>query len=359
MQLRHLPVPAQQGCDDCGTNAAMWNRIVAPAACLLAAWVATGSAGATARAQAQPPAQSTQPAAAPANDPDIYLATLSSARGKLTIGKPVNITASPGYDNQPSFTPDGRLLFASARGARPAPAAAPAQGGRAAAPPTDIYRFVIATGAIERVTNTPESEYSPTVTPDGAHISVVRVEADGTQRLWQFGLDGREPSLVLADIKPVGYHAWLDAHTLALFVLGQPATLQVADVRTGKAEIVAQGIGRSILRAPSGGASFVRQVRTAPDIPPTYSIELLAWPRPAGAQPTALIQAIPGSGDPNLAWTSDGALLTVADGILYSCRQGDREWTRAGDLNALGLKGVSRLAVSPRGDHIAIVAAGR
>ena len=35
---------------------------------------------------------------------------------------------------------------------------------------------------ISRVTQTPESEYSPTVMADGAHISVVRVEADGTQR---------------------------------------------------------------------------------------------------------------------------------------------------------------------------------
>ena len=41
---------------------------------------------------------------------------------------------------------------------------------------------------------------------------------------------------MLADVKPVGYHAWADDHTLALFVLGQPATLQLADTRTGKAE---------------------------------------------------------------------------------------------------------------------------
>ena len=46
-------------------------------------------------------------------------------------------------------------------------------------------------GSTTRVTNTPESEYSPTVTPDGAHISVIRVEADGTQRLWRFTIDGR------------------------------------------------------------------------------------------------------------------------------------------------------------------------
>src|SRR5258707_11489719 len=131
--------------------------------------------------------------AAPPPDTEIYLAPLSMSGGRLTVGPPVNITSSPGYDNQPSFAPDGRsVLFTSLRGG--------AQ--------TDIYRYDIAAGRVARVTNTPESEYSPTVTPDGAHISVIRVEADGTQRLWRFTMDGTEPELVLADVKPVGYHAW-------------------------------------------------------------------------------------------------------------------------------------------------------
>src|SRR5258705_12870036 len=158
--------------------------------------------------------------AAPPPDTEIYLAPLSMSGGRLTVGLPVNITSSPGYDNQPSFAPDGRsVLFTSLRGG--------AQ--------TDIYRYDIAAGRVERVTNTPESEYSPTESPDGAHISVIRVEADGAQRLWRFTMDGTQPELVLADVKPVGYHAWGDDHTLALFVLGRPATLQIADTRTGKA----------------------------------------------------------------------------------------------------------------------------
>src|SRR6266851_5239494 len=94
------------------------------------------------------------PPAAPAAPPDteIFLAPLS-AREQPAVGRPTNITSSPGYDNKPSFTPEG--------------------------------------------------EYSPTVTPDGAHISVIRVEADGTQRLWRFTLEGRAPELVLERVKPV------------------------------------------------------------------------------------------------------------------------------------------------------------
>jgi Tol biopolymer transport system component len=111
-------------------------------------------------------------------DTEIYLATFSTASGRVTIGPPVDISNNPGYDNQPSFTPDGRsVLFTSVRGARQTDPANSAASG------SDIYRYDIESQQVTRVTDTPESEYSPIVTPDGTHFSTIRVEADGTQRL--------------------------------------------------------------------------------------------------------------------------------------------------------------------------------
>jgi hypothetical protein len=85
-----------------------------------------------------------------------------------------------------------------------------------------------------RVTYTPEGEFSPAVMPDGKDISVVRVEADGTQCLWRVVDKGQksETSVILADIKPVGYHAWIDERTVALFVLGERG--QPAGSATGR-----------------------------------------------------------------------------------------------------------------------------
>lgn len=297
------------------------------------------------QAAATPPAApAAQPPAAPPST-EVYVASLSVSGASMTIGKPENISHSPGYDNQPFFAPDGgTLYFTSGRG-KPS-----AQGG---APQTDIYRYDFATRGVSQVTSTPESEYSPTVTPDGKGISVIRVEADQTQRLWKFSRDGANPSLVLTDIKPVGYHAWLDERRLALFVLGQPATLQVADTSTGKADVIASNIGQSVQRMPKGGASFVQQAGEGADRRFTITQVTLengkAITRP-------LTTAVAGATQVHVAWTPDGTLLMAHGGALHAWREGETAWRVVADLNALGLKGVTRLAVSPKGDRIALVA---
>lgn len=278
--------------------------------------------------------------------PDVFLATLVVRDGKVVLGAPANISNSPGYDNQPAFTPDGRaILFTSVRGdPKPDPANAAASG-------SDIYRYEIASAQLSQVTSTPESEYSPTITPDGKHISVIRVEGDGTQRLWRFSADGQEPELLLTDVKPVGYHAWVDAETVALFVLGQPNTLQIAHIRSGKADIIARNIGRSVTRTPAGGISYVQR-RGGDGVASREIMQFDAKTR----QTTRLVGVLPGPREPDLAWTPQGMLLMAHGGKLYGWSRGEAELTVVADLDGLGLRDVSRLAVSPRGDRIAIVA---
>jgi hypothetical protein len=280
-------------------------------------------------------AMALQPAQPPP-DTEIFLASFS-ARTTPAVARAENITRSPGYDNQPFFTPDGAaILFTSNRGATQ----------------TDIYRYDIASGATTRLTDTPEGEYSPTVTPDGGHVSAIRVEADGTQRLWRFTLDGRNPELVLERVKPVGYHAWVDDHTLALFVLGSPATLQLADTRTGNAEEVARGINRSLQRIPRAGTiSYVDK-----DEDGSLMVRELD---PKTKAATTIVAAVAGAKEADLAWTPDGLLLMAEKDVLYSYTRDDRGWKRLADLAALGMHGVTRIAVSPKGDRIALVAAAQ
>jgi WD40-like Beta Propeller Repeat len=266
---------------------------------------------------------------------DIYLADLRVAQGRVTVGPPVNVTMRPGYDNQPFFLPNGRaFLYTSIREDSQA----------------DIYRYDIDTKTSVRVTATRESEYSPTPLPDGKGFSVIRVEADSTQRLWAFDLDGSRPRLVLDSIKPVGYHAWADAHALVLFVLGSPSTLQIADAGfpAARGEVFAKDIGRSLQRIPGrASVSFVQRDSVAGP-----ALEELDVPR----RRVKMLVKVPAGAD-FFVWTPEGIVLTASGTKLYQwdSRRGGA-WEQVADFAAAGLSSVTRLAVSPKGDRIAIVA---
>jgi Tol biopolymer transport system component len=278
-------------------------------------------------------AQQPAPPATPPQPPpgtDIWLARLTATG----IEQPINITNRPGYDNQPSFTADGKGILFTRRDDEQ----------------TDIYvyDFTSRDSAPTRITNTPESEYSPTVTPDGLGISVIRVEADGTQRLWRFAANGQNPTLLLRDVKPVGYHAWGPDGQLALFILGadkKPNTLQVADSRTGRARVVAQRIGRSIHRIPRRDTISVLHVEG--EVRTIKELDL----KTRALKP--IVRAV-GSTEGDYVWTPDGAILMSDGTALMRWRAGDR-WEPIADLAALGLAGASRMAVSPDGRWLALV----
>lgn len=276
-----------------------------------------------------------QAAAAPPAT-DIYLADLRVVQGRITVGAPVNVTNRPGYDNQPSFLPDGRsILYTSVRDSQ-----------------ADIYRYDIEQRTNSAVTHTRESEYSPTPLPNRVGFSVIRVEADSTQRLWAFDPDGGNARLILDSIKPVGYHAWGDDHLLILFVLGSPATLQIADasVPGTRGAVLARDIGRSLQRIPGRPAvSFLQ--RDSVGGPSLQEVDVRSR-RVASLVKTPV-------GAEFFAWTPDGIAVTASGTKLYQWdprRSGGGAWQEVADLASAGLTNITRLAVSAKGDRLAIVA---
>jgi dipeptidyl aminopeptidase/acylaminoacyl peptidase len=264
---------------------------------------------------------------------DIFLLDLTSRQGHMSLGQPRNITKRAGYDNQPMFSADGKSLFyTSIREDNQA----------------DIYLYDLAKAAARQITATKESEYSPTLTPDGKALSVIRVEADTAQRLWSFPLSGAPPSLILQNIKPVGYHLWLNQNRLLLFVLGQPATLQMVDAKTEKAETLADNPGRTLLAIPKQQkVSFVHKVSDSEWLIKSFDLK--------SRQISTLTKTLPGV--EYFCWTPQAVLLMAKGAKLYRWDAGKPDsWQEVGDLSAFGLKTMSRLAVSPQGDKLALVA---
>ncbi|MGD8360812.1 MAG: hypothetical protein PVJ04_05230 [Gemmatimonadota bacterium] len=279
------------------------------------------------------------PGTSGAQDPpgtDIWVFGFREEASELDLAGGIRATDRAGYDNQPCFLPGGRfVLFTSIDGSGQA----------------DIHRFDLRRGTAEPLTHTsPESEYSATLTPSGDRMSVIRVEADSTQRLWSFDLEGENPTLILEAIEPVGYHAWIDGGRVALFVLGSPATLQVASVETGEARIMARDIGRSLHRIPGRATiSFVQwedgQGGVITELDPETGEESILAPVLEGNE--------------FHAWTPGGVLLTGQGSKLFMWVPGvSPAWEEIADLASAGVTGISRIAVSPEGDRIAVVGVG-
>ena len=244
---------------------------------------------------------------------------------------PSNITHRPGYDNQPAYTPDGkRILYTSFRDGQ-----------------ADSWVYYLDTQAHNQLTDTPESEYSPTPMPGGLGFSVVRVEEDGTQRLWSFDWDGSNPKLLLEHVQPVGYHAWLNNDAVALFILGanpdDPHTLQLARRSTGKAEILDKNIGATLAPVPGQTqASYMSQ----DDSWQIRSISL-------DGELTKVAPAI--SERQFFAWGPQGQLLASDGAKIQIWDAAESSWGLVVDLSNAGIGEISRMAVDPQNRSIAFV----
>ncbi|MFC1554808.1 TolB family protein [candidate division KSB1 bacterium] len=272
---------------------------------------------------------------------DIFLGEIKFDGTEIMISKINNITDRDGYDNQPYFTTYGKsLLFTSDR--------EDAQ--------TDIYIYDILKKTTTVIHKTsPEAEYSanPVLGTNGKYYSSIRVEADGTQRLWKFPLGNGQPEIIFKDIKPVGYHAWIDNNTVAMFVLADranniPITLQIGDTRTGRSETVEENIGRSIHKVPGEkSVSFVHKEGNENWTVKEYDLGKRSFKN--------LVKTLPGKED--YFWIDDDTIIMGNGSKLFGfdISGNSKDWIEICDLSSYGVKDISRLAVSPGSDRIAVV----
>jgi hypothetical protein len=265
---------------------------------------------------------------------EIYLFDLKSKKGQVTLSNPVNITKHKGYDNQPSFDADNTLIYYSSFN----------EDGR-----SDIKMYNYETKETKSFTTTQEREYSPTLTPDKYFISCIIQRDNNAQDLGKYPLGGGAPDVIINNLI-VEYHAWLDNSNLALFVLGDPNTLHLYQLPTKQDTILANNIGRSLHKIPGTRAfSFIQKTAEKDWLIKKVDLET--------QKISTVTKTIAGQED--IAWTSDGLILTSDGEKLFVFTPGkDLSW-REVEIKAGKeiLKGVTRLAVSQDGDKLAVVVA--
>lgn len=264
---------------------------------------------------------------------DLLLLDLSSGP---TVAKPRLLTGFnlKGYNNQPQFFSNSELYLTVQM---------PQDTTQ-----TDIYALDLVARTQTRVTATPGlPEYSPMPMPGGKRFSAVRVEADGRQRLWSFPLNRSDNGLPeFPDVYGVGYHAWMSDTLAALFIVGEPHTLVVANKRSGKPIRIAMNPGRCLVAMSPTQLAYVQKATEQ-----TWYLKIYDHARKSS---DILVKTIDGSED--FVLLKDGTFLAGSGAKLYKYQPGvDKEWKMVADLAVYGVEKITRMAVSPDGGKLVVV----
>lgn len=266
------------------------------------------------------------------NGTEIFLMDITDSNGTITLSNPKNITNRRGYDNQPFFHPTLPLLYYTAM-----------QDGQ-----TDIWSYNFKTGVGLQITNTIDSEYSPTVTPDKKYLScIVQRKSNGDQDLVKYNIKNpTETQLIFESQKTgkIGYQAWLNSNELVTFVLGEPQTLHYQNLTDKKDVVVAPNIGRSLHLIPKQkNFSFVQEIDKKWLI------------RSFNPQKNTIIDIAESSPDSEHynTWLSGNIIFESRNTDIFAYNLTNKEWKAVSLPDMLPKRKISRMAV--KGNKIAIV----
>jgi len=264
-------------------------------------------------------------------DTEIYLADFSSTNGKIKISNPVNITSRKGYDNQPSFTPDGKKIFYVSV---------------IDTTQSDVYAYDLMTKKVSQVTATKESEYSPVVLQDGKSMTVVRVDRDSGQRFYNVPLNQKLKPTFIPGTDSIGYYCRLDEKRYAMFLVGTANTLQILNLADTSRKLIASDIGRSLKLSPD--KKFMFYILKANE--KEWKILKLNLESYISE---FIIETLPACED--FIVLSTGTLIMGNGSKIFSFTPGKHDfWQEETDLGKTFTK-ISRMALNPQENKIAFV----
>jgi hypothetical protein len=261
---------------------------------------------------------------------EVYLADLKLENDSLKIEGVINISNNEGYDNQPSFFDDDKILFASTRNQQ-----------------TDIVLYTIKDGTSEWITTTPKgSEYSPLKIPGKDAISAIRLDENGLQRLYKYDLKTGKSNVLLHDLK-VGYHTWYSNEIIVCTVLIEDRMdLVVSNLKDKTNYTVHKNVGRSLHTIPN--SNLISYISKTGDTMMVNSLN------PLSLETKAIISLIDTSED--VCWTPNGNLITAYDKFLISYNpSSDKEWKPLFEFKEKEILDITRLAISSNGKYITFV----
>lgn len=267
----------------------------------------------------------------PATDIWLFKIKKDTVSGKYSFINPRKINTGNRYNNQPSFSSDSKqILFSTSIDTNQ----------------TDIFAFTIRDSSLERITETPESEYSP-VEYEKGKISVVRVDLDKAQRFYSLNKeDDYNAGLLVNFNDSVAYYGWIGKNDVALSVLNnKKMELQIFNLPSQQyISLMAEKAGRCFGNITPGEVFYMLKTTDS-----TGTIMRFDLQNEMNAE---WCPALKYSDD--FAFTPDGDTWMGRDGKLYQWNHKKSEWEMLADFRET-TGNFYRIAISRDGNWLALV----
>lgn len=260
---------------------------------------------------------------------DLWLVELNSKAGGKAE-KAINITNRAGYDNQPSFSKNGKqIYFTSIHEDKQA----------------DIYAYQVKSKKIVQLTKTIESEYSPNEAPDGKNLTTVKVLKDSSQVIQL--LDLKTFTIVgsaISSIDSIGYYHFLNNDTILYYKLTQLHSLRFFVSSTNADGFLAEHPCRTFKSINRYSFMFgvKDSVSTAYYL---YDVQL---------QKANLFARI-NSVNEDMVWHPIHGLLISDKATILRYDQSTKQWLVLYDLSSFGIKKITRFCFNSKNNYLVVV----
>lgn len=263
------------------------------------------------------------------SDTEIFLFNVKQTNTTIEVENGKNISNNKGYDNQPSFMDDEKILYASTRNGQ-----------------TDIAQYHLNYNSKIFINSTLGGEYTPLKIPNKNAVSAVRLDTDGKQRLYSYNLSNGESTELIENLV-VAYYTWFDSNTIVAAVIEEEQlNLYTINILNGSSEKQATNVGRSFHRIPNSNlVSFIYK-----ESEKKWQIRSLD---PLTGRTRLIANTIEGVED--ICWLDSKTLLSGKDGFLYKLTlKRDNNWKKITDLSSYGIQKITRLAINENASKLLI-----
>tara|TARA_R110000787_G_scaffold86285_3_gene183991 strand:- start:6894 stop:7769 length:876 start_codon:yes stop_codon:yes gene_type:complete len=264
---------------------------------------------------------------------EVFVMDLEFSENGFNVDNFKNISNNPGYDSQPFFIDNEQIAYAKTYDNQ-----------------TDIAEFHLKNESQINLSETKiGGEYSPQKIPNSNNYAAVRLDTTGLQRLYKYDSNTKQSSLLVENLQ-VAYYSFYDENRLLSSVLsGANLDLVYSDLSKKSNDTLLVKVGRSIHKVPNTINTMSYTSVNDEGNMDVYQLDITTLE-------SFFVDQLP-VGIEDHIWLDESTLLIGSlDKLFLLDLFGNGDWKLVADLSKYNIKDITRLAVSPDGSKLAMVA---